>query len=296
MRGTAFLSVLVTIALAGCTAGDEKTTPSGSVAAPTDPSLLYILGLVTDDESQPVAQASVGLRGTDLRTTSGDDGRFTLGPVDAGSYTLDIARFGFEPFARQVEVAADTPIDLTIQLTTMADPVEVYYEVSSFTAFYDCALGTPVWVSACTYPYTAAYLTAQGAGVTPPGLPADLQRNEFRYNFTVAPEAVQIISEASWEAGSAAAENLFILLSCATYDPVLDDCDGATYADITGPSPLRAAWKASAIQERPQWVMERVYLPGDLEPSVALSQRIDLWNTIFYNGEAPDGFSILAQA
>lgn len=296
MRGSAYLAVLLTIALAGCTAGNEKAAPSGSLAAPTDPSLLYVLGLVTDDESQPIAAASVGLRGTDLRATTGADGRFTLGPVEPGSYTLDVARFGFEPFARQVEVAADAPIDLTIQLVTMAEPVEVYYEVSSFTAFFECAVGTPAWVSACTYPYTAAYLTAQGAGVTPPVLPADLQRNEFRYNFTVGPQAVEVISEASWEAGSAAAENLFILLSCAAYDPVLDDCDGPTYAQATGPSPLRAPWKAQAVQDRPQWVMERVYLPGDLEPSVALSQRVDLWNTIFFNGEAPEGFSILAQA
>lgn len=312
------LTLLGTAVLAGCVgggAGGGKSNPTFSSFQP-DASTGVINGAVTDSEARPLADVQVGIRSTQEATRTDASGRFSFGNLDPGKYTVDAAKIGFDPIAREVEVKAGETTLLDLQLAPLAITGAPHFVAFPFQGYYDCALGAAAWVSACSYPYTAAYLAVkngtcvQAPACTPPitdlhnvGAPKDLQKNEFRYNFTVQGNAT-VVSEMSWTPTSAAATRMQLVLSCANYDPVWDDCSDANdYATATGASPLRVQWDTAGKTMVPKgWVMARGYLPfSDLPPlgngqdanlQVALNQKFEMWNSVWYNGKPPNGWSI----
>jgi carboxypeptidase family protein len=269
-----------------------------------------VTGQITDAEARPLPDADVGLRGTAFVTRTDAAGSFQFVDVEPGRYLLDVARLGYAPFAREVAVTAGEEVKIEIQLIPIVIPQASYYRVHPFAGFLECALGSAAWVSPCSYPYTAAFIAARdGYCVEEPpappactpkavngsqyGLPEDIQTNQWRYNFTVEPGAAEVVSEMMWTPASAAATTMVLVLSCAQYDPVLDNCS-PTYADVEGKSPLRKAWKTDNLAP-PQWVMSRTYLPFD-GAQVALQQKFDVWNTVWYNAPAPEGWTILDES
>ena len=74
-------------------------------------------GTVTDSAGDPVARAEVLLRGSRSATRSGDDGRFELSPVATGSQTVVVSAPGYNPFTREVELAAGEANRLDARLT-----------------------------------------------------------------------------------------------------------------------------------------------------------------------------------
>lgn len=211
--------------------------------------------------------------------------------VPVGNQTIDAAKLGHLSQARFVDLSPGEVLEVNFQLATVPPTNATFHTVSQFTGYYECALGAVVWVSACSYPYTAAYWTlhANGVNLSQYGAQPDIQKNTFRYNFTVNKGAKQIVSEMQWKANSPAADTMQLILSCGDYDPVLDDCD-PNYARVQGKSPLRVVWNVGF--QLPGWVMARGYLPFS-KPQVALDQKFEVWNSIFYGGTAPDGYTIL---
>lgn len=286
--------------LSGCIGGSDKKDPGATGPNETDietgSAFGAIRGVVQDDESRPLVGAEVGVRNTGLIQRTDGSGGFRFNEVEPGQHTIDVAKLGYGPSAREAEVVAGQIADITFTLQAIVIPEASYPEVSHFTGYYDCALGAVIWVSACTYPYTAVYLTLQDAGynMSENGVPQDLQTNTFRYNFTVKPGAVEVVSELEWVPSSAAATRMQLLLSCAQYDPVLDDCPDH-YGDAEGESPLRVAWPIEGnVDTLPDWVMARAYLPF-FDPQVALAQQFDFWNTIWYYGASPEGYTAIEE-
>ncbi len=74
-------------------------------------------GTVTDSAGEPVARAEVLLRGSRSATRSGDDGRFELSPVATGEQTVVVSAPGYNPFTREVELAAGEVNRLNARLT-----------------------------------------------------------------------------------------------------------------------------------------------------------------------------------
>src|ERR1700716_2227898 len=91
--------------------------PSSSAAQGTGGT---ITGIVTADAGQPVAGAQVLVPGRGIGTTTGPDGRFTLGRVPPGTYSLRAQRIGFAPQTQQVTVLADQTATVSFQLQQVA--------------------------------------------------------------------------------------------------------------------------------------------------------------------------------
>ncbi|MET4105496.1 TonB-dependent receptor [Hymenobacter sp. UYP22] len=67
--------------------------------------------------SQPVAFASVGLKGSQLGATADEKGEFVLTAVPVGSYRLAASAVGFQPAERSVTVTAGTTVTIDVSLT-----------------------------------------------------------------------------------------------------------------------------------------------------------------------------------
>lgn len=76
-----------------------------------------IMGRITDARStQPVVSATVEIQGTRLVGTAGDDGRFRIANVPAGSYTLTARRIGYAVGRRTVTVADGEQVTADVAL------------------------------------------------------------------------------------------------------------------------------------------------------------------------------------
>lgn len=298
-RGTILVLLLwAGVVLAGCAGDDAGTADTGPAAS----ALGAVSGLVTDDEALPVADAHVEVAEHDVNATSAADGTFLLEALPAGNITLVVTHAEYENHTRPVQVQADEEVSVTVPLVPLPTE-EAYFELFPFAGFQQCMWYTPAFKSGCGYPYTAVYYTAlqNGLNLSQYGAPSDVFDNQYRYNFTVRADHTGIVSELVWEAATDAAKYYSLELSCAWYDPVVDDCvppgettwdPQNTYAVARGVSPLRIEWE----HERPEWlpwVMSRAYLSADVNAPVglALEQRVDMFNTVFYGGGVPEMYT-----
>jgi hypothetical protein len=111
----------------------------------------------------------------------------------------------------------------------------------------------------------------------------------------------KVISELFWEATSTAATHQVLIIACGWWDPVLDECvppgtttTGVRYFGKVGTSPIRIEWEHPEPDHLP-WVMARANVNGnfsDMKPAgIALDQKIEMYNTVFYGGDPPPGFT-----
>ncbi|HEX6367382.1 MAG TPA: alpha-2-macroglobulin family protein [Longimicrobium sp.] len=87
-----------------------------SVGAPGE-----VLGVVIDAQTrQPVAGATVTIRGTRLGAVTDAAGRFRIAGVPAGRHTVQVSRAGLSTVARTVEVGPDPLVELRFEMTADA--------------------------------------------------------------------------------------------------------------------------------------------------------------------------------
>jgi Pvc16 N-terminal domain/Carboxypeptidase regulatory-like domain len=89
-----------------------KTQPGG---APLDSPFFRIAGTVTDAASNPVANAGVRVVERGRSTLTGDDGRFSLSAIPAGTFTLRVAA-GAATRNKTITVPAPLPGNYDVQL------------------------------------------------------------------------------------------------------------------------------------------------------------------------------------
>lgn len=313
--------------LAGCVGADgDASSDDGSggrrVLRPgdLDPESGFgaIQGTVASDEAVPIAGAQVAIQDTDFLTVTDANGLFVLESVPPGRHVLLVGALGFEAAAKAVEVVAGEITPVTFIVGAIEAPGLTYADIFHFTGFFECALAVPGWVSACTYPYTAVYLSARDNGVnlSTYGAPPDLQPNSHRFNITIGQDIGQFVGELSWQPTSAAATQMRLNIKCGDYHPVWDDCvypydvsgGSIRYGEAVGQSPLRVVIDAEEfydlgkdkgkwdLAQNPEiWIMNYVSLPHGTT-QIAFQQRFDVWDTVFYNGKGTDGYSVLVDA
>jgi TonB-dependent SusC/RagA subfamily outer membrane receptor len=87
-----------------------------------------ITGIITEAKTgQPVPQAQVSVAGTRLVRSTGDDGRYTIAAVPAGTRTITVRRLGYDPMTREVTVrdneSATLDFALAVATTRLAEIV-----------------------------------------------------------------------------------------------------------------------------------------------------------------------------
>src|SRR5215208_3910917 len=76
-----------------------------------------ISGKVTDDKGNPLPQASVQVKGTDIGTTTTTDGKFSLS-VPSNSRTLVVSSVGME--TREVSIGNQNTVSVGLTATSAA--------------------------------------------------------------------------------------------------------------------------------------------------------------------------------
>lgn len=124
----AFL-ILLAVVLSGC----AKAPATSDVVQGTGHSDgARVTGKVVDEQLAPVVNGTVAVQDSKNlsvvgRTTTGEDGRFDLGKVPAGTWVISVQAAGFHAFSREFAVSSGIDQDLT--LTLSAIPVaEAYHE------------------------------------------------------------------------------------------------------------------------------------------------------------------------
>ena len=292
------------VLLAGCAGGDEGGQPE-STDVLVDETRGSIKGQVLDEEFRAIPNATVAVPSASLVTQTSDVGEFEIGPLEPGDYDVSAYALGYGALARRVTVAAAATTELTFALPILGSGA-AYYESFPYVGFEACQWYAEGTIAHCTLPYTQVYGTAarNGVNLSAYGLPRDVQDNRDRYNFTVRAEHTGIVSELVWQATSAAATSQALILACGWYDPLWDECvppgethTGIRYHMVVGTNPIQLVWKLDEEQlkylERSPWIMSRANVHGSdaVAAGFALDQRVEMFNTVFYGADPPEGFT-----
>jgi iron complex outermembrane recepter protein len=131
MGSRTVILVVTIVAITALAAGDVRAQPTPRQAAvaaavtidPPDTADLSarIIGTIRDAETgDPIVAAQVRLREMRRNELSHADGRFHFLDIRPGRYTLSVERVGYAPAERQVVVATDQTVDVTIELRPTA--------------------------------------------------------------------------------------------------------------------------------------------------------------------------------
>ena len=113
-------SVLASIGLALAASSVQAQQP------PTQPpaqqaSRGSITGVVTMPSGQPVDQVNIRIVGTSFGTATNPQGRYTIGNISPGIYSIEATRIGLAPSRRDdIRVAAGAPTTVNIEMTERA--------------------------------------------------------------------------------------------------------------------------------------------------------------------------------
>ena len=291
--------------LAGCTSGGAPPLATESTEIVLDENNGSVTGRVLDEEFQTIPNATVAIPSASLVTQTDEEGAFALGPLAPGAYEVSAYALGYGALARRVDVIAGEALDITFALPILTSQT-AFYETFPYVGFQACQWYFEGAIAHCTLPYTQVHGTANRSGVNLAnyGIPKDLQDNRDRYNFTVRAEHTGIVSELVWQAASAAAAWQALVLACGWYDPLWDECvppgethTGLRYHFEVGQNPVRLQWKMDDEQleylKISPWVMSRanVYGSEQVAAGLAFEQRIEMFNTVFYGADPPEGFT-----
>jgi carboxypeptidase family protein len=88
------------------TAGATMLLAAASLGAQDAATRGTLDGIVTDTSLAPLAGASAWILGTNLEVSAGDNGRFRITGIPAGTYIVVVRRLGYAPLSSALSVAA----------------------------------------------------------------------------------------------------------------------------------------------------------------------------------------------
>lgn len=299
------LAILPMLLAGGCLGGADVEAGAGPESTDAlDPELAHLRGLVVDEELRAL-NATVTLPQIQRTAQTDADGRFELVNLPPGSHELLVYAMGYDAIGRMVELGAGQTLELT--LTLRALPVNgTIHETYSYVGIQPCQWYFEGTIAHCTFPYTAAHGGARrnGVNLSQYGAPPDLQDNRDRFNFSVRPDHSGVVSELFWKASSLGAVYQVLVIMCPWYDPVFDECvppgsapgtTGVRYESKVGTSPISITWRHPSPEHllMAPYVWSRANVNGadDRPVGIAIDQKVEFYNTVFYGGAPPEGYS-----
>lgn len=305
-------ALLLALAFAGC-AGSSQT-PQGAGdgndaggKAGSGSEVGALQGSVYDDERRPIQDANVGLLPSGQNATTDANGRFVFRQIPVGDYVMHVTKGGFHNLTHNATVAPRRTTSVVLVITPL--PADVSFHTTfPYTGHHQCMVYSNVFLGSCSHGYTAVHgtLRSNGVNLSQYNVPPDVLNNKYRYNFSAELDHTGIVSELIWKAQTDASKYFVLQLSCAWYNAAVDECvkpgDTAwanenTYVKARGVSPLRVEWSGHESQiykTKSQWIMSRAYLsgPADRPAGVAVDQKFEMFNTVFYGAPVPDQWSV----
>lgn len=232
LAGLAVPVALLAVALAGCS--DE---PGAAAVLPVDAQPLS--GVVVTQAIVPVAGATVRAQPGDLAATTGEDGRFELGPVPAGTYQIAVRAEGY---ADAVATAVAGPEVVKVVLLATSTDVP-YIEVQKFDGYLECTFD--IWVA----PYQVLGAPCVGVVDLVTGVPVSSDQWQFVWEVS-APGLTGALAEMVWDGQPTGSQMGMLLRNVAGAGSGVDA--GGTnvdtqYASTRGPSPL-GMWVHQGIE------------------------------------------------
>lgn len=270
--------ILLAPSLGGCLGDDSARGPSVAALAPADVvdveerddlrerGVGAIEGAIRDEAGLPVRTAHVALLGTRSATDADARGRFVLNELAAGTYTLRVDAFRFQPHEISVSVSVGAATRITLNLThsdprfayekphphgaDWGDETQLVVQDVTWVPFWggvdDAALGGQHW--ACPPLWQACEA----------GVPIDVQR-------TVLPGTRRVEIVLDWDPGLLGAETMGLT--------VFSERGWGRFLPRPPGEPFRMPiWPNEADpghQPFTSWIF-RVELPGPWSPSVPL--------------------------
>lgn len=250
-RAMAVVALMLAMPLTGCFGGDADEDE------PQGPEPGVVAGRVLEDVGTPVADATVRILLTNHTQTTGQDGSFRFAEVAPGPVVVVAAKDGFSSQTLRGNLNEGGSVDLEFELT-QAPTVAPRDETLIFEDEVPCGLPAGL-----------------GCG---PAAEGDLPRHHFE----VSPGLREMVYELTWTPpATGTATSLRVDAAAAT-----DAACGETYASATGESVLRLeSAEGFPIAGGHQCAL---VFPGD---DATAQQAYTLYVTLFYYGEAPDGFT-----
>ncbi|QSW84759.1 carboxypeptidase regulatory-like domain-containing protein [Natrinema longum] len=135
-------SETVTVDADGTTTVDVSLEGDDGGSDPA-PSVGTVTGTVTDEDGEPIADATISA--DDETVTTADDGSYEL-ELEDGEYTLEITADGYEDASETVSVDADTTVTVDVTLTETDDESDVDVIVDADIDEDSAAVGETVTV------------------------------------------------------------------------------------------------------------------------------------------------------
>lgn len=280
-RGRLAVAVVLVLAVAGC--AKPPPVPEGIPVGSGGEALPTVQGTVVDSAIKPIAGVRVYFLGTDVNTTTAEDGTYAIYRPTALRENVMVTAWkqGFSAQTHMIAVSGHSSAVLHFRLEA-APYQEAYSTVLQFRG----TLGCIVAVSGAGQQQRASC----DAQLNPPeGPPANTGDFYLEPNFAGA--VVQVV----WEAESDMTRHLHAWIE----GPAVGGQGGPLLVEATGPSQIRLEIDYTTAREKfGDWSGFRVVTqlpdapPGGPVPGVGASvgQTFDVYATVFYKDPAPAGY------
>src|SRR3954468_11223623 len=102
MRHVAVIGLLAIAATAPLSAQCARSGPTAPTAVPRT-----IVGLITDDNNNPLEHVEVILANPRRKAATNSRGQFTIVDLEPGKYPITVRRIGYESGSAEIEVTKD---------------------------------------------------------------------------------------------------------------------------------------------------------------------------------------------
>lgn len=290
MRAAALVLFVVSLVVAGCS-GQARPAETNASTAQGGGS---VAGTVTDDSGLPIEAAEAALvDAQNVTAQSAADGRFLLTGVAPGRHQLVVHKLGFSTGQRSIEVSDGQVLELEVTLVAVPRPLDTPPELRQGRGFISCSFTSNAFAPTVTQP----------CGWD------DNNEPLYIFDVDVTRGLVAVVSELVWTptSGGTGQELRLGLWRNPSCEVRCSQEDGKVYGYVNGHSPLRFAIGnmtepfRDGLESTKPTRLGAVALVRDPHPvaqdpaDVALvwQQPVDFWVTIFYNQEAPAGYSAL---
>lgn len=267
VRAVIVAMLMTVVAVAGCVEGDNSAETAAATSTDAGPDRGLIEGQVVDEETLPVADASVAIIDEALETTTDEDGVFVFEGVAPGAKTVFIQKLGFESIGKTVQVNAGetSQVSVTLEAIQVADP---WMETFVGDGFMTCQWSTPV---------VKSRIACDEIG--------DPEKSTF--DWMVQPGLLETLTETVWEQTSALSPEYIELDH--RFD---DDCKECNVVKKS-PHVHKSTDYDDDFDEETE-LTESYWLPfGNTSQPVifAFQQKFTVYTSAFYHQPVPAGFS-----